>query len=162
MPRLLARGLLAALLLMLAATAAVAAKRDLYEQAPGFRGIEYGSQPQLNDLELIDDARAPVLVYARKVAMPRLGVAEVEPAHYYFHKDLGFYKATLEFRHSHNDNAFEELTRLFGDPTQRLPLGGSTLIIWLRPDYTAELTAAGSGMSRLKVVSTTIAAQVGE
>lgn len=155
------RWLAAAVAAMVLVALPAAAKRDMYQQEPGFRGIEFGSQPA-DGMKLADDAQAPVLVYQRKPDTTRLGLAQVEPAQYFFHKQHGFYKVLLEFRHTQNDAALEELKTLFGAPTQVLPLGPTELLIWLRPDHTVELNRARNGTSTLKVASTKLLPLVGE
>jgi hypothetical protein len=154
------RWLLAAILLA-AFTLPAFAKRDMYEQDPGFRGVEFGEQP-VDGMTLVDDSQAPVLMYQRRPDSTRLGLAQVEPAKYYFHKQHGFYKTLIELRHSQNDAAVEELKKLFGAPTQVLPFGDTELVLWLRPDHTVELNKVKNGTSILKVASTNLLPLVGE
>lgn len=149
------------LLLTLLAVGSAVAKKDIYQQDPGFRGIEFGAQPPAG-MKLVDDTRAPILVYSRHPDSSKIGLGLVDEARYYFHKDLGFYKMTVDFRHTQNQPVFDEIKRMFGAPTQVLPLGDTELAIWLRTDHTVEISRVKSGSSSLKVVSTALQPQVGD
>lgn len=140
---------------------AFATKRDMYQQDPGYRGIEFGAKPD-KAMKVVDDSRAPILVYERQPDTTKMGLAQVDPAKYYFHKEFGFYKMTVDFRATQNEAVFDDIKRTFGQPTQVLPLGEQELLIWLRPDHTIEMTRMKTGSSSVKITSTKLAPQVGD
>lgn len=152
---------LVALVLLCLCVGVAQAKRDMYEQDPGFRGIEFGSQPS-DVMRLVDDSEAPIRVYERKTDSEQFGYAKVELPKYYFHDELGFYKATIDFDAGQVDGVIEELKTTFGPVTQVLPMGSTDLMLWLRADHQIELTRAKQGKSSLKVVSTMIGPELGE
>jgi hypothetical protein len=149
------------LFLLGTAVHAQTAQRDMYQQHPGFRAIEFGSQPT-EVMTLADASRAPNKVYRRAQDSARFGLAIVEPASYYFHDQHGFYKAVFAFRSTQNAQVMDELIKQFGGVTQILPLGTQDLLIWIRLEHTVQFTRAANGSSSVKITSTTLTPKTGD
>ena len=135
------------------------AKSDIYEQAPGFRGIEYGSQPN-DKMKPMGDPEGSVQAYTREPDSPRMGYGHLLGTKYYFDKKLGFFRAVMTLRPSQNDGVIDGLIRKYGDPTQRLPLGDTKMIIWLQAYHHIEMDAKKKGTSTVTIESTSLAPQV--